>query len=147
MSHLNLSADEVLSTTRAVRRRLDLTRPIEPEVLRECLELAVQAPTGRIRQRWEFVVVTDEEQRRALADVYRRGPARPVYLLADHLPGADFSRATSTQSVYTGYKGYDYKDSARSGSEGLDRLMEHLHEVPALVIPCIHGRTEGATIL
>jgi nitroreductase len=72
MSHLHHSADEVLSTTRAVRRRLDLTRPVEWEVLQECLELAVQAPTGRNRQRWDFIVVTDAQQRRALAEVYWR---------------------------------------------------------------------------
>jgi nitroreductase len=146
MTHLHLSADEVLSTTRAVRKRLDLTRPVEREVLQECLELAVQAPTGRIRQRWDFVVVTDAEQRRSLAEVYRRGPLRPVYALADHLPGADFSRANQAQSARQGYGGAGYEEAGRKGREGLWHLMEHLHEVPALVIPCIHGRTEGATI-
>jgi nitroreductase len=146
MSHLNLAADEVLSTTRAVRRRLDLTRPVEREVLQECLELAVQAPTGRIRQRWDFVVVTDALQRHALAEIYRRGPSRPVYLLADHLPGADFSRVTSTQSL-RGFIHKDYEGSFSKGYQGFSYLLEHLHEVPALVIPCIHGRTEGASIL
>jgi nitroreductase len=131
---LNLSADEALATTRAVRKRLDLTRPVEQEVLRECLELAVQAPTGRVRQRWDFVVVTDAEQRRALANVYRQGQMLPEHFSTAHLPGANFSRAGHTQSTRKVYDGWWY-------------LLEHLHEVPALVIPCIHGRTEGASVL
>src|SRR5262245_51805939 len=78
---LDLSPDDVLSTTRMVRLRLDLTRAVPRELLEECVDLAVQAPTGRNRQRWHFVVVTDPDQRRALADVWRRGmdtPPAPV---------------------------------------------------------------------
>ena len=135
MSHLNLSVDEVLSTTRAVRKRLDLTRPVEQEVLQECLELAVQAPTGRNRQRWDFIVVTDAEQRRALAEVYWRGPHAPEPQIAADLPGANFTRAKCGEHITN--KTY----------AGLHYLIEHLHEVPTLVIPCIHGRTERASIL
>jgi nitroreductase len=65
MPVLNLSPDELLTTTRSVRKRLDFSRPVEPEVIRECLELAVQAPTGGNRQTWHFVVVTDAQQRQA----------------------------------------------------------------------------------
>ncbi|QBD75348.1 nitroreductase [Ktedonosporobacter rubrisoli] len=135
MPHLNLSADEVLSTTRAVRKRLDLRRPVAREVLKECLELAIQAPTGRNRQRWDFIVVTDPEQRRALAEVYWHGPRDPLALSASHLPGANFTRARVGEHITS--KTY----------EGLHYLLEHLHEVPALVIPCIRGRTENASIL
>ena len=63
MSVLNLTPDELLSTTRSVRKRLDLTRPVEPELIRECLELALQAPTGGNTQNWQFVVVTDADKR------------------------------------------------------------------------------------
>ena len=73
MTLLQLSNDEMLTTTRSVRKRLDLARPVEPEVIRECLELALQAPTGGNSQGWQFVVVTDPQQRKALADVYRKG--------------------------------------------------------------------------
>ncbi len=59
MALLQLSTDEMLTTTRSVRKRLDLARPVEPEVIRECLELALQAPTGGNSQGWQFVVVTD----------------------------------------------------------------------------------------
>src|SRR5438045_1497558 len=69
---LNLSADEVLTTTRAVRKRLDLARPVEPEIIRECLEIAVQAPSGSNRQAWHWVVVTDAGTRADIAGLYRR---------------------------------------------------------------------------
>ena len=69
---LNLSADEVLSTTRAVRKRLDLTRPVPRHLIEECVDLATQAPTGRNRQRWHFLVVAEKAQRAAVADIYRR---------------------------------------------------------------------------
>ena len=72
MAHLNLSADEVLTTTRAVRRRLDTSRPVAPELITECLEIAVQAPTGSNRQNWRFMVVTEPDLIAALADLYRR---------------------------------------------------------------------------
>src|SRR3954470_9936052 len=75
MSLLDLNSDQLLSTTRAVRKRLDLTRPVEQEIIRECVELAVQAPTGSNSQRWHFVIVTDTEKRQALGDLYRQGVA------------------------------------------------------------------------
>src|SRR5690348_15490614 len=75
MPILDLSIDELLTTTRAVRKRLDLARPVEPEVIRECLELALQAPTPGDTQNWHFVVVTDVSQREALAALYRKGAA------------------------------------------------------------------------
>ena len=56
---LGLSVHDVLTTTRSVRRRLDFDRPVDDELIRECLEYAVQAPTGSNRQGWRFVVVTD----------------------------------------------------------------------------------------
>src|SRR5258708_11162713 len=73
MPLLDLTPDQLLSTTRAVRKRLDLTRPVEPELIRECVELAVQAPTGSNMQRWHFLVVTDAEKRKALGEFYRQG--------------------------------------------------------------------------
>src|SRR5438552_7322063 len=72
MPVLNLTPDELLSTTRSVRKRLDLTRPVEPELIRECLELALQAPTGGNTQNWQFVVVTDADKRMAISELYRR---------------------------------------------------------------------------
>ena len=72
-SATGLTADELLTTTRSVRRRLDLKRPVEPEVLTKCLELALQAPSGSNRQAWHWVFVTDPAVKDALADLYREG--------------------------------------------------------------------------
>ena len=121
-THLNLSADEVLSTTRAVRRRLDLTRPVEREVLEECLRLAQQAPSGSNAQGWHFVVVTDAAAREALAELWRRGADRYWQAMG---PGPfDPGRERIIATVR--------------------HLAEHLHEVPVHVIPCIEGRIDGA---
>ena len=68
---LNLSVDEVLTTTRSVRKRLDLEKPVPREVLMECLDLALQAPTGSNTQGWQWVFVDDPEKKKALADIYR----------------------------------------------------------------------------
>ena len=59
MATLNLSPDELLTTTRAVRKRLDFDRPVPLELVRECIEIATQAPTGSNQQGWHWVIVTD----------------------------------------------------------------------------------------
>src|SRR5919112_6042435 len=69
---LDLTPDELLATTRSVRKRLDLTRPVEREVLQECMRLAQQAPTASYAQNWHFLVVTDAERRAALGELWRR---------------------------------------------------------------------------
>jgi nitroreductase len=115
---LDLTPDELLSTTRAVRKRLDLTRPVERQLLEECLDLAFQAPTGGNAQGWHFVLVTDADTKASLADLYRRSKAEndPPEIPPGH-------EAAMASSAY---------------------LAEHLHEVPVLVIPCIGGRLDGA---
>ena len=70
---LPLTSDELLTTTRSVRKRLDFSRSVEPEIVRECLALALQAPNGGNGQRWRWMVVTDPAKRQALGDLYRRG--------------------------------------------------------------------------
>jgi nitroreductase len=118
---LDLTPDELLSTTRAVRKRLDLTKPVEREVLEECFRLAQQAPTGSYAQTWHFVVVEDAEKRRALADLWKQ-VAYP-YLQR----GGGAREGTMMARV----------------SDAVVHLAEHLHEVPVHVIPCIEGRFEG----
>jgi len=117
-----------------VRKRLDLARPVEPEVIRECLELALQAPTASYSQDWHFVVVTDPQQRQALATLYRKGAARYMELMA---PVFQQRMASSEQEART---------LARIVGSG-QYLIEHLHEVPVHVIPCIQGRTEHLPII
>jgi nitroreductase len=111
------TVDHLLSTTRAVRKRLDLTRPVPPELIEACLRLAVQAPTGSNRQGWRWLVVTDPAKRAALADLYRRafGP----YI--GERRGEHVSRVADS-AIY---------------------LADHLHEVPVHVIPCIEDYTKG----
>jgi nitroreductase len=134
MTILDLSIDTLLTTTRSVRKRLDLARPVEPEVISECLELAMQAPTASYSQDWHFVVVTDPHQRQALATIYRKGAARYMELMA---PMFQQRMASSEQEGRTLAKIID------SGQY----LIEHLHEVPVHVIPCIQGRTDRVPII
>jgi nitroreductase len=122
------SIDHLLTTTRAVRKRLDLERPVEPEVIEECLRLAIQAPTGGNSQGWRWMVVTDPEKRMVLADAYRRvwGP----YIAASREAAPD---AGAQQRRVMDSAGY---------------LAEHLHEVPVHVIPCIYARgLEGGELV
>ena len=63
--------DHVLTTTRSVRKRLDLTRPVEPEVIQRCIEIALQAPTGSNLQGWRFMVVTDPDIQQGATDLLR----------------------------------------------------------------------------
>jgi nitroreductase len=120
MPPLPLTPDEMLATTRAVRRRLDLARPVERELVEQCLRLALQAPSASNTQRWHFVVVTDPAVRAALADCYRTGWAA----YASSQPWDDGSGDSPLQA------------SSR-------HLARHLHEVPVHVVPCIAGRPEG----
>jgi len=121
---LDLTIDELLSTTRCVRRRLDLTRPVDREVLEECLRLAQQAPTASYREDWHFVVVTDPGQRAALGDLWRKAAGRYLGRIAP----ADTE---------------DLDPFRRRLLDSVLHLVEHVHEVPVHVIPCIEGRTDG----
>jgi nitroreductase len=133
---LNLSADELLSTTRSVRKRLDFSRPVEPEVIQECLELAAQAPTGGNSQGWHFVVVTDAKQREELAAVYRKGWATYTERTTSGNAMRQLQKLTHEQ-VKTLVR---VRDSAQY-------LADHMHEVPVLVVPCIFGRTDGLSVV
>lgn len=121
--------DNLLRTTRSVRKRLDLERPVPREVLEECLSLAQQAPTGGNRQLWSFVVVTDPERRRALAEIYRKGWQRYVTegLVEPPSPPAADPVARARQK--------------RIGASA-QYLADNLERVPALVIPVIRHRVE-----
>ena len=133
---LGLSVHDVLTTTRSVRRRLDLDRPVDDELIKECLEYAVHAPTGSNRQGWRFVVVTDPEKRAGLADLYRQGWERYVGM-------AESAAALATDENSEG--GTQQMRVMRSAAY----LAENMHRVPAMVIPCLPGRIDrsgfGAT--
>jgi nitroreductase len=112
------TVDHLLTTTRAVRKRLDLTRPVPREVVLECLRLAIQAPTGSNAQRWRWLVVTDPDTRSAIAELYRNPPRSVVPSAAPAVEVTGQQRRVL--------------DSARY-------LTQHIHEVPMLVVPCIEN--------
>jgi nitroreductase len=110
--------DKLLTTTRAVRKRLDLNRPVEREVLLECLGIATQAPSGGNTQVWRFLVVDDPDVRAGLAGLYRKSfePYIAERRAEIEAAGADPEHAIIRSSMY---------------------LAEHLHEVPVHVIPLL----------
>jgi len=117
--------DKLLSTTRAVRKRLDLERPVPRGVLLECIALSQQAPTGSNSQTWRWLIVSDPDKRAELARMYKEGGAGYLDMARQQLG----DEATQTKRVY---------DSAFW-------LVENLARVPVHVIPCMIGRLpEGA---
>jgi nitroreductase len=125
-----MDPDELLTTTRSVRRRLDLTRPVPEHLVRECIEVAIQAPSGSNRQHWHWLVVTDAQSRQFIGERYREAwyaysaAGRPTY------PAED-PRAAQAPRL------------ARSAQY----LADHMAEVPLMVIPCISGRIDGQSNL
>src|SRR6266852_2002872 len=132
MTLLDLTPDELLTTTRSVRKRLDFSRPVEPELLRECLEIAVQAPTGGNRQTWHFILVTDRQKIQALGEIYRKGWA--IYTQVQQQTYANLAQSKRMTPERINTLGR-VADSA-------SYLAEHMHEVPAMFIPCGYGRAE-----
>lgn len=129
METLNLTNDELLTTTRAVRKRLDLSRPVDMEVIKECLEIALQAPTASNSQTWHFIVVTDAEQKEKLTELYRKSMEayRDSPAAANRLGGDDQEYAAVQERVVS----------------SAIYLAMHLQEVPVFIIPCLWGRMEA----
>jgi nitroreductase len=126
---ISLTANEVLTTTRTVRKRLDLTRTVPRELIEECVEVAMQAPVGSNALYPHFVVVTDAAKRAALGPIYKRAWDQYVALpvSAANLHIEDPAHAAHQPKVL----------------ESAIYLSDHLSEVPALVIPCISPRVDG----
>ncbi|TMA29690.1 MAG: nitroreductase family protein [Deltaproteobacteria bacterium] len=119
--------DRLLSTTRAVRKRLDLKRSVERNVILDCIRLSMQAPTGSNSQSWRWVVVTDAAKRAALAKLYREVGDQYLEMARSNIPKGDAQTARVYDSAFW--------------------LKDHLHEVPVHVIPCVVGRVpDGAPI-
>lgn len=127
---LGLSVDEVLTTTRAVRKRLDTTRPVPRNLIEECLDLALQAPNGSNRNTWRWIVVDDRETIAKLASEYRAamgllnsGAMPTPNPLGSGIPGED----KILESAYA--------------------LVEKLPDMPAILIPLMPGRPDGTNVV
>ena len=122
---LNLTADEVLTTTRSVRKRLDFDRPVERATVLDCIDIALQAPTGSNTQGWQWMVIEDAAKKKQIADVYAKN-----------------------FNAYASRPGTEYPEGdTRSERQELVRssafyLAENFHRAPFLVIPMIEGRLD-----
>ncbi len=121
-----LTPRELLTTTRTVRKRLDFTRPVERDIVEDCLSVAFQAPNGSNQQLWDWVLVDDAKRRAEMAAIYRAG-------LDAHL-------ALPYRAAY------EVQDRQSQIASSVYYLIEHLQEAPVLVVPCVAGRFEGASI-
>lgn len=127
-AQLDLTADQLLSTTRSVRKRLDTSRAVARGLIEECLELAFQAPNGSNRNAWRWIVVDDPALVRKVAALYQKGYEKLIARLGD--------------AVGSNYVGAQVP-GAESIHESVDVLLHTMADMPALVIPLMEGRTEG----
>lgn len=131
MSLLSLDPDQLLSTTRAVRKRLDFSRPVPDELIRECVSLAMQSPSGSNNMTMQFVIVKDPAKRKAIGDVYRQ-----CYSIYQSMDGV-YIRSIDKGEAAANAQQQRSADSA-------DYLGEHMGDAPALVIACNMGvRADG----
>lgn len=117
--------DKLLTTTRSVRKRLDLSRPVPREVVLEALEVALQAPSGGNSQPWRWLIVDDAEKKKAIAELYQR--SHDPYMAANR----EMAEAAGTLEKMS-----KIMDSSQY-------LADHMAEVPVMVIPCLLTRPEG----
>jgi nitroreductase len=121
------TVDKLLTTTRSVRKRLDLERPVEPEIIMECIEIALQAPTGSNAQGWHFLVVTDAEKKAQIAEYYNQSWAAYSTRRTEPTAGQAADRSQMKRVI---------SSSAH--------LADNLANVPVMIIPCVEGRVETA---
>lgn len=127
MTRLNLSADEVLLTTRSVRKRLDFDRPVDTDVIMECLDIALQAPTGSNRQGWQWVFITDESDRKALKDIYAEN-----FAAYRQMPRPQYAESDPRHSA------------APRVTDSAQYLSDNFEKAPVLLIPCLEGRPDAS---
>jgi len=121
--------DHLLTTTRSVRKRLDFTRPVPRDVVLECLQIALQAPSGGNSQPWRWLIIDDDDKKSRVAELYRKA----------HDPYMEMNRAVAEQAGKL--------DSMEKIMDSSSYLSEHMHEVPLMVIPCLLQRLpEGASV-
>jgi nitroreductase len=120
-----------LTTTRSVRKRLDLTREVEPQVIQDCIDIAMQAPTGTNAQNWAFVVITDPAKKKFIADAYRNG--------GEMMAGSGYPPPLEP--------GDPREHVMPKVMESAGYLGEILEQVPVFVIACVRGRVESVPMV
>ncbi len=128
---LSLTNDELLSTTRAVRKRLDFEKPVPMDLIKECMELAVQAPSGSNSQGWQFMFITDPEKREKIGDFYRQ-----AFSIYRDMPMA-------IHKLHSDSEDNNLVESQNRSASSADYLGENMGRAPVLMIPCIAGRTDN----
>ena len=128
------TVDKLLTTTRSVRRRLDFERPVDPESIQECLEIAIQAPTGGNSQGWHFMVVTDPEKKARIGDLYRD---------SFHI----YARSQAEMSPPNGGRERRDEEQRARVAKSAVYLANRMGQVPLMIIPCIHGRAEELGVM
>ncbi|MGA2829089.1 MAG: nitroreductase family protein [Streptosporangiaceae bacterium] len=126
MTVLPLTPDELLTTTRSVRKRLDLTRPVPMDLITECLQISLQSPSGGNQQGWHWMVITDPDTRAAIGELYRRSTERYLAARAQAMSGPGGPAPDSPEAK-----------TMRRIRESSAYLGEHMGEVPVQVIACI----------
>ncbi len=116
------SVDYILQTTRSVRQRLDLTRPVERETVMRCLEIAIQAPTGSNQQGWKWLIVTDAEKKAQIGEYYKQ--AWYAY----------------SRQVARGSAGHEPSAQMKRVIRSAQYLADHMGEAPMMIFPCVQGR-------
>jgi nitroreductase len=131
--------DRLLTTTKSVRLRLDLARDVEQPVLEECMSIALQAATGAAVERWRWVIVRDPEKRKRFGEIYLEA----TMAMIDSAPAAEDASEGTADKLSS--------DLAAQMTPAMQRLMasgghlvQHMAEVPAIVIACVVGRPEGS---
>lgn len=128
---LNLTADQLLSTTRSVRKRLDFDKPVQRDVLQDCMELAFQAPNGSNMNTWRWILIDDPAVIKDIAKIYNQALEDYVKILGESV-------------------GDDYMGAETPGFEkinqSVDYLRENIHRAPAILIPLMSGRVENAGV-
>ena len=127
---LELNPDQLLTTTRAVRKRLDVERPVPDDLIRECVAAAMQAPSGSNNMSMQFVVVRDAQRRRALGEIYRQ--CYEVYKSLDGVYVGSIRKDTESEQA-----------QQQRVQSSADHLGDHMGDVPVLVIGCTAGRVDG----
>ena len=126
-----VATDKLLTTTRTVRKRLDLTREVEPQVIQDCIDIAMQAPTGTNAQNWAFVVITDPAKKKFIADAYRNG--------GEMMAGSGYPPPLEP--------GDPREHVMPKVMESAGYLGEILEQVPVFVIACVRGRVESVPMV